>query len=100
MHDHLNFIKRSLKLVVNELNEYMKVFIFSWPGKTGNIIRLMWAKIALKVCGNKISLGSKVQIRGSENISIMDGVKFDEQCYLDARGELFLLAREQCSIVV
>ena len=86
MYDHLNFIKKCFKLVVNEFNEYLSWFIFSWPGKTGNIIRLMWAKIALKICGNRISLGSKVQIRGSKNISIMDDVKFDEQCYLDARG--------------
>ena len=86
MHDHINVIKKGFRLIINEFYEYMKGFIFSWPGKTGNIIRLMWAKIALRICGKKISFGPKVQIRGPKNISIMDDVKFDEQCYLDARG--------------
>jgi len=94
MHDYLKMALRISLIPLLEIGEYITYFLFLFPGKFGGLLRYLWAKLFLKSCGVRVGIACGVKVKGANNITIMNKVKFDENCYLDARGGNIFIGNE------
>ena len=74
-----------LGLILEEVEEYLNWIVFSLPGKSGSVLRFLWASLRLQKCGKGVKFGHGILIRGAKTIILGEHVKFDCGCSLDAR---------------
>lgn len=75
-----------IKIILDELNAYLKWIVFSLPGKSGAFFRLIYAKLLFSRCERGVRIGQYMHVRGGKNIILGENVRFDIQCSMDARG--------------
>ena len=79
-------MKHILLLPFCEISALVVWLIFSLPGKTGSILRYLFARSMMGECGRGVRFGQRVTIDCPRNIKIKSKVTFDNGCELNACG--------------
>jgi acetyltransferase-like isoleucine patch superfamily enzyme len=84
-------VKRLSKILIALIREPAELtswFCFCFPGQIGQLLRVLWALIALKSFGRGARLGRGCSVRGPKSISIGECVSFDDFCFSDAESPI------------
>ena len=79
-------LKRIYWGFIPEMKEWIRVFIFSIPGKTGEFIRGKYALKHFKNCGNNVKMYPHVRIYNPQNLKVGNRVVIADFVQISAAG--------------
>lgn len=84
----INAIATTIRIIPKNLLIYFWGLTDIFPKSVGLLARYCILKALIKECGDNVYVGSSVEIKGWEKLSIGNNVSIHRGCYIDANGEI------------